>query len=226
MKRLFSLVIVFILLFFAVGCSQLGKEESVRPPVRIAPGAMLMQLQERYTVASAFEQADAVVRVKIGSWLGENTEAHKTYFETSVLECFKGNIPTKFTLMQDGCSTVTQEGYPLFTAGNELLLFLYEATNFQDYESAYWIAGAFTTIMDVAYDADGNRYYADRYGIFCENFFGCLNYTAYTTVEEELVIEKSLRAYLNRVDPFFETMGYRFPYIYRGDAFEDYLKGL
>lgn len=226
MKRFFSLLLILDLLCIAAGCGQAKKREAVLPPVRTAPGTMYMQLEKRHSVESAFEESDGVARVKIGNWLGESTEHHVTYFEATVLECFKGDMPQTFTLIQDGCSTVTQSGYPLFTASNELLLFLNKATGEDNYQPAYWIVGAHTTMVDVAYDTDGNRYYADRYGILCDDFFGCPNYTYNSTVGEELSIEKSIRAYLIGVDPFLETMDYSFPCIYRGADFENFLKGL
>lgn len=226
MKRFFSLLLILTVLFLATGCSQTEKEEAVLPPTRIAAGTKYMSLMVDYSFESAFEDADVVVRAKIGDWLGENTESHKTYFSATVLECFKGDIPEQFTLMQEGCSTVTQYCYPLFTAGNELLLFLFEATGFRDYESAYWIAGAYMTTIDVAYDTDGNRYYLDRYGILCDDFYDCTDYTQNSTIAEELRIDKELNAYLAKVDPFFEIMNYSFPRIFPGVALEEFMGGL
>lgn len=226
MKRFFSYLLIVVLLSLMVGCSQQEKKNAILPPVRVGSGIMYMQLERQHTVESAFEEAYAVARVKIGDWLGENTEHELSYFKAVVMEEFKGDLPQSFALIQDGCSTATQVGYPLFTAGNELLLFLHKATGEEDYQPAYWIVGAFTTFMDVAYDAEGNRYYTDRYGLLCKNFFGCPNYTYNSTIGEELQIEQSVRSYLISVDPYYEIMGYKFPKIYRGTDLENYLRGL
>lgn len=220
-KFLCILLLLSLLLLCAAGCMPSIKSNSVLPPVRIGKGSMLMHLVKDYSFESAFESADAVVRAEIGNWLGEDNEIFNTYYETTVLECFKGSIPETFTLLQEGSSACTQEGYPLYTAGNELLLFLYEATDVHGYESVYWIAGAFVTTMDVTYDAEGDRYYADRYGILCRNFSGyCWNY-ALNKAEAE-----KLRAYLYKVDPFMKTMGFPYTYIYAEDALEEYMAGL
>lgn len=221
MKKTVSIVFALALLCIAVGCSQAEKEEAVRPPTRLGEGTMSMSLARSYTFESAFEAADAVVRVEIGSWLGEDTELYSTFYEATVLETFKGKVPKTFTLLQEGCSSMTQNGYPLFTAGNELLLFLYEATDDYIYDSVYWIAGSFTTTIDVAYDTEGNRYYADRYGILCQDVSGfCWNYALSKPEKEEIT------KCITEIDPFIESMSFSYPYIYAEKDLESYMKGL
>ena len=226
MKRFFSYLLIVISLSLMVGCNHQEEKNAIFPPVRVGSGTMYMQLERQHTVESAFEEAYAVARVKIGDWLGENTEHMVSYFKAIVMEEFKGDLPQSFTLIQDGCSTATQAGYPLFTAGNELLLFLHKASGEEEYQPAYWIVGAFTTIMDVAYDVEGNRYYTDRYDLLCKNFFDCPNYTYNSTVGEEIQIEQSVQSYLISVDPYYEIMDYEFHKIYRGADLENYLRGL
>lgn len=159
MKRILSLLLVSILLLSLSGC---GKSP-VLPPVRTGTGELHIQLTKNFTFESAFEEADAVVRIKIGDWLGEDTDIHYTYYEATVLQCLKGSIPETFTLLQIGCSTATVKTYPLFTSGNEFLAFLNQ-TYVQDYTSPYVSVGAYTTYLDVSYDASGNRYFIDRFG--------------------------------------------------------------
>lgn len=221
MKKLFSILLALSLILLAVGCSQSGKEGAVLPPARTGTGTMSMSLAVDYNFETAFEDVDAVARVKIGNWLGEDTELFSTFYEATVLECFKGEIPEKFTLLQEGCSAVTQYLYPLFTAGNELLLFLNEATDEYEYDSVYWIGGAHTTTVDVSYDEEGNRYYMDRLGMLCQDMPDyCRNYVASKTEAEEIY------AYLFEVDPFMETVNFRYPYIYAEKDLEAYMKDL
>ncbi len=219
MKRRMRLFLILSLLCLVVGYGLVKSRGDGHPPRRIGAGTMHTSLSQRYTVETAFAAADVVARIQVGNWLEEDTELHQTYYGATVLECFKGDIPKAFTLLQSGCSTFTVEGYPLFTKGNELLLFLREAEGL-DFEAPYWIIGSFTTVMDVAYDTAGNRYYADRYGIFCEEFYDCVNYTSHSTIASEV------RAYAAKVDSIVKTMGYAYPKIYLGNDFERFMEGL
>lgn len=219
MKRFFGLLLGLVLFCFVAGCGQGQEEKTGLPPTRVGEGTMHVSLSQRYTVETAFAAADVVARVEVGNWLAEDLELHKTYYQATVLECFKGEIPDTFTLLQSGCSTFTIVGYPLFTKGNEILLFLKEATNL-DYEAPYWIIGSFTTVMDVAYDEEGNHYYADRYGIFCENFSGCSSYASRGSIATEV------RTYAVAADPIVETMGYAYSKIYLGNDLEEFMEGL
>ena len=83
-----------------------------------------------YSVSDAFREADAVARVKVGDWQGEDLRNWVTFFDASVQESYKGELPRNFTLVQGGCSEATSPGYPLFTSGTELLVFL------RDYDAA------------------------------------------------------------------------------------------
>ena len=136
----------------------------ILPPVRIADDEFRPSLAKQYTFETAFYEAEAVARIKVGNWLSEDDESFSTHFEAFTLECFKGDIPETFILTQEGNSSGTVKGYPLFTYGNELLVFLNKWTN-ENNEDIYWIIGAFTTVLDVSYDNDGNRYYTDCRGI-------------------------------------------------------------
>lgn len=164
-------------------------------------------LETRYTFETGLSDADAVVRIRIGSWLGEDQEALSTFFEATVLESFKGNIPESFILIQDGCSESTLKGYPLFTDGNELLVYLKRISDTK-YGDAYWIIGSFPTVLDVAYDNSGARYYADRYGIMGETAGISNNYSHQTVFRSELELN------LIKTDSMFEMMQYTYPYIF------------
>lgn len=147
---------------------QLSGQTEVLPPARIGTeGTTHVSLAHRYTFESAFSEADAVLQLRVGSWLSEDAEIGITYYEADVLQSYKGNVTDSITLLQDGSSKWTLKGYPLFTAGNEIFVFLNEAQN-TEYPNAYWIIGAFTTLLDVTYDENGTMYYMDRYGILGE----------------------------------------------------------
>ncbi len=221
MRKLFSILLaISLLLLLAVGCSQSGKEGAVLPPARIgATGISQASLKEIYTIETAFTAADAVARIKVGNWLGDNCDRRKAYFDATVLQTFKGDIPETFTLLQHGDTQITIAGYPLFTSGNELLLFLKKAVD-TTYEDGYWILGAHSTTLDVCYDAEGNCYYADRYGILCQEFSGCADYAL------DMSVVKELRTYLAEIDPFSETMNYIYPHIYLAKDFEAFIGGL
>lgn len=147
---------------------------AVLPPVRVLEDVSCHgDLAKPYTFETAFSEAEVVARIKVGNWLSEDTDIDSTFYEADTLQCFKGDIPETFILKQDGSSECIADGYPLFTYGNELLLFLnkgssdgYESECPIKYDTFYWIIGGFSTFLDVSYDADGNRYYADRYNYF------------------------------------------------------------
>lgn len=162
-----------------------------------------------YNFETAFAEADAVARIKVGDWLAE-TE-HVTYYEAAVLQCFKGDMPDIFTLIQDGCSDHTLDRYPLFTWGDEMLLFLDIAKDDEDLEfnSPYWIIGAFTTIFDVAYDKDGNRYYVDSYGVIGERTDIEKNYS------DDAKVYESVYSWMCAANPLMaEAEEYHIPYIF------------
>lgn len=204
MKKTYCLILSVILLLTVVGCSH---GNTVLPPSRVGKGMMQASLVERYSLESAMSAADVVARVEVGSWLAEDADISSTYFEAKVLECFKGKLSGKFTLIQDGCSATTLNGYPLFTAGNELLVFLKKAT-LEGYASPYWIIGSFTTVLDVSYDESGARYYADRYGVLGESTNGATNYARNSEIANEVLTRAA------KDDPIISEMQYAYPYIF------------
>ena len=140
MKKILSLLTAAFMLLMS-GCSQQpssplsDSDNIILPPSRIGEGEFNVQLTKRYTFETAFAEADAVARVKVGNWLSEDRENDSTCFEATTLQCFKGSLPETFTLYQTGSSHETLEGFPLFTYGNELLLFLNQGTQPGDKDS-------------------------------------------------------------------------------------------
>lgn len=171
MKKIFCLCFASIFLLLTAGCTQPSSElevmdeDIVLPPTRFGTdGEVQGSLAKSYTFDSAFAEADAVAHIRVGNWLSEDTWL--TYYLATTVRSYKGDLPESFTLNQDGNSAYTVMGYPLFTHGNELFVFLKKDP--QGYEDGYWIIGAFTTLLDVAYDEAGELYYLDRYGILGE----------------------------------------------------------
>lgn len=209
--RVGAIAACFILIVSAVIFAPMLRETddtaAVLPPTRLGSAPIQASLATRYTLDSAVSEADVVARIVVGDWIAEDTEIESTYYEATVLQCFKGNIPTTFTLKQDGCSTATLKGYPLFTSGNEILVFLKEAVAVS-YDSPYWIIGSFTTFMDVSYDNAGNRYYADRYGLLGETVVVDVNYASRPSIFAE-IYAKSVEA-----DPIVQDLHYSYPYVF------------
>ncbi len=136
----------------------------VLPPNRLGEAQSSGAIATEYTVQSAYEKAAAVAWVRIGNWIGEDIEelsVGTTYFEAEVLEAFKGDLPDKILIKQDGSSLRTIMNYPLFTYGEEMLLFLAASTEGSYIENCYWILGGHTTALDVAEDKNGDAYVVD-----------------------------------------------------------------
>ncbi len=202
----FFLAALFLLLTAATGCTQPAADTAVLPPTRIGRnGVSRTSLAKSYTFASAFDEADMVAVVEVGDWLGEETDIHETYYQASVIKQYKGDPVESITLLQDGNSEWTLKGYPLFTSGNQLFVAMKKADD-SEYENAYWIMGAFTTLLDVAY-MDGNCFLMDRYGTWGETIPLADNYA--DTADAD-----ALYSYLVEQDPVVADFEYRYPYIF------------
>lgn len=165
-RRIFTFLLAAALVLLTA-CSSRGTE----PPVRIGEATGNASFNRSYSLMEAFEEADVVALVQVGNWLGEKTEGFPyTYYEADALECYKGDIPAHFTLMQSGASSSTYEDYPLYTYGNQLLLFLRHSQTdwgeaYIQYPGAYVNVCAFITTMYVANADDGSRCFVDRFGL-------------------------------------------------------------
>lgn len=136
----------------------------VRPPVRIGEGTGNACFNRSFSLTEAFEEADVVALVQVGNWLGEQDGGFPiTFYKAAVVKSYKGDLPREFTLMQNGGSAGTYEDYPLYTCGNELLVFLRKAD--ADYPDAYQSVGSFSTVLYAADAVDGSRYFVDRFGL-------------------------------------------------------------
>lgn len=135
------------------------------PPNRF--GSASRSIARTYTFEEAVKSADAVVHARVGNWLGDNDDDMTTSFAAEAVAVYKGDIPEDFVLIQDGkgvseSKKAAVQGYPLFTYGNELFLFLRkvepELYSFDYPENSYFICGVHNTVYYVARDLDGNAY--------------------------------------------------------------------
>lgn len=101
------------------------------PTVRIAETTRQSEeFMKNYSLESLTKEADAIAWIRIGNWLGESETYGLTNFSAEVKEQIKGDLGGKgsmITVLQEGTSKCTVENYPIFTGGNDLILFLKKA---------------------------------------------------------------------------------------------------
>ncbi len=220
MKKVFSLILVFMLVLPLVGCADPFLDNATLPPTRIGECTNFEVNWVKETVfEDVFAECTAVARVQIGSWLGENSESHVSYFEARVLECLEGKLPKTFVLRQPFAgSKLTHKKVPVFTAGNELLVFIGKATEDSEYGDTYYMVGSYLAFLDVVYDDKGNRFFADRIGNIGDSIDITYNYLWDTDFYYEL-LENAKEA-----DPILEEINVFYDYVYSEADFKTFLK--
>jgi len=177
----------------------------------------------RYSLVSAIKEADAIAHVRIGNWIGEDTIWGYTYFETKVIECYKGDLPENIILEQEGCSSWTIKGYPLYTAGDEWFLFLRRTYNdpindhysaFREDGNTYHGLNDFLTVMIPIKDDFGEDFLLDQRGGLSEN--NDLNEfpAEIYNYAKETHRFKNLSLQLTAKDPLMEEYNVQLQYIY------------
>lgn len=164
-----------------------GEKEIVLPPTRYGKGISKASLAKGYTFESAFEDSDMVAIVRIGNWLGEKETSRITYFEADIIDIYKGEEIDNIVLYQDGNADSTLKGYPLFTYGNEILVFLNHITD-PKFGDAYWIIGSYTTVFDVITTDSGDVYFSDRWGVLAQTMDTCTNYAMQPGVRADVYL--------------------------------------
>ena len=153
-----SFVLAAVLLLSATACAA---HEPVLPPSRWGEMQIRSMFERYYSISDAFQEADAVTRVTVGDWQGEDLHNWVTFFDAAVQESYKGDLPRHFTLVQGGCSEASSPNYPLFINGTELLVFL------KDYDGSgekYHPITDYNTVLYAVYDENGHRYFLDSFG--------------------------------------------------------------
>lgn len=211
-NKIYTLSMVIVCLLLLTGYL-VERQQIVYPPIRETNDVKISaSLERHYTFKEAFDEADLVVYVCVGNWLGEGE--HSTYYETKIIETYKGDRSDEIVLLQDGTSSGTYKGYPLFTYGNEMLVFLKQAADVE-YENAYWIMGAWTTLLDVVNDESGNMYYVDRSGMLSETIDESLNVANDTSLKEGLY-ENTLKR-----DAIVANIFTKSKYVYEKSSIDD-----
>lgn len=151
-----------------------NKKEPVLPPIRMSERSSHGSIGGSMTTLEAeVNYSDAVACVRIGDWLGDHSDKVTTKFEAEVIEVIKGELPTKITLLQDGTSESTFANYPLFTAGNELLVLLKKSNSkAAQNENTYWITGSYFTVFDIVTFDSGEEYALARRSLLADTLQG------------------------------------------------------
>ena len=90
MKKILSALLAALMLLSATACAA---HEPVLPPSRWGEMQIRSMFERYYSVSDAFQEADAVARVKVGDWQGEDLRNWVTFFDASVQESYKGELP-------------------------------------------------------------------------------------------------------------------------------------
>ena len=160
------------MLFMATACTGAEKPistpeptEAITPPARKAGKMLVTYPYGPYSFTDAFINADAVYALTVGNWLGETDEGlGVTFFEASIERVYKGEELTSIVLVQEGTSKATIPGYPLFTAGNRVLLFLGKWIDNSEYKNAFHIIGGSASVCDIVELSNGEQFVIDRQG--------------------------------------------------------------
>ena len=185
-----------------------NKKEPVLPPVRMT-GKLLID----YSTSIEERMADAVAYVRIGDWLGDTDDVYAMYeFET--VELIRGELPEGSVLLQDGSSTGTIPDFPLFTAGNELLLFLkkcgdYSKEHLNLPNDSYFIGGSSYTVSDIVTLESGQKFLIPRESMFAN---GVLPGVA-ESIAADIKLRASCLDELRRADEIWNDIPRRSNYV-------------
>ncbi len=163
-----SLVLILSLGFGTYYHTRPQEPKIVLPPCRIGSVEYEASISDIYDFKTTFEIVDAVAVIRIGNWLSEDTQNGVTYYEAEVIDRYKGNLKETIIIMQDGSSAGTVKGYPLFTHGDEMMLFLKRSVSGKYAEDCYWIFGSYARVLHIAEDKDGEKYVLDVLGFLEE----------------------------------------------------------
>jgi len=215
-KKLFCILITLIILLVLIGYIII-RNRPVLPPVRIGKGEIRCSVPvELYTFETAIEKADVIAHLRIGDWLGENE--HSTYYKATVVEQFTGEAIEEIILIQDGSSKSTHGRFPLFTYGNELLIFLKKGS-LPEYDNVYYSMGSFDTVLYAVTADSGDVYYYDRCNILSMSATGIINNIPMDSFARKLY-DKLIKEDPLLEEEFYYAEFYSNIYFYSKEAFE------
>lgn len=196
--------------------SEATQENFVLPPVRVSPDAQAEgRLYRAYTFQEGFEEAEIVAVIKIGNWLSE-TETHcGTFFEATPLMVYKGELSESFIFYQAGYSEATLMHWPLYSYGEEVLVFL-KSTKGMKVEDTYgykdfvYSIAAYATSFYIVQDDAGCSYIVDWIGEIGRSVPDAKNYA------EDGRITGQLRKNLEILD---DVCGKRLSYDHYNDTY-------
>ncbi len=198
------------------GCT-VNKAEPVVPPMRMAeyPSEANFGYMPA-SIAGEIADSDAVACVRIGDWLGYTKDMYSSLYSVETVETVKGSLPAKFTLIQDGSSKFTLEGHPLFTAGNELLLFLRKTTDeankqYELTDETYTITCAQMTTFDIV-SVESEEYAVPRHYALLET----MPASVHDLAQDNAFLKKAVDG-LIRSDNIWEKVNTKPNHVYRLD---------
>ncbi|MBO4277463.1 MAG: hypothetical protein J5925_03585 [Clostridia bacterium] len=140
-------------------------DNAVLPPTRYGETTGNAMIED-HDFKELYEMSDIVALVRIGDWLSENpvNPVSGTRYDAELLRIYKGEADEgqRIRLKQEGNSRTTFPCYPLFTYGDEMLLFMIYGSD-DGSEYFYWLPCSYTVTIDAAL-IDGEYYFADRFG--------------------------------------------------------------
>ena len=164
---IFGAVFAAVKLFPVVGESP---KDAVLPPVQWGKhGGSDTSYEKGFNFLTACEDSEAICRVRIGNWLGDNGTG--TYYEAAVEKTYKGELPDKINIYQIGNQDWNLECSPLFTYGDELILFLIPWHCAEGYDDGfdlpdcYELVGADQTDLYIFRADNGDEYLFDNKSI-------------------------------------------------------------
>lgn len=219
MKKILALLLGVLTLSTLFACTKTPPEGSSVPPVRMAKNQIYSSWCD---FSPGFpeirEETDAIAVVTVGDWLTEDTKDHVSYYEATVEECFKGELPEKMILSRHG-SSEENHASPLYIKGDRLLVLLNEPEK-PEYENHYIVHVErecdIVTLDGVDYAVDRSRH---NFGAFpLENI-----------AESKPETAKAVRTALETHDPFrlefYKEDTLIYDVIYRLDDLRPALKG-
>ena len=201
-------------------------DKIVLPPVRVGQkGKHQGILSSDYsTVDQLYAYSDAIAHIRVGNWLEESE--YYTYFEAEVVELYHGTLPDHFILEQFASSGFTILGCPVFTYGNEYILFLKKDTDgpedgchYPD-NNTYRSSGGHPSILELAADSEGKQYFVDRFHFIETSRLSFGNYYKDTSVAT------SISSALRKRDLVGQKLSKTYEKIYAVDDLVDYIDTL